>query len=86
MLRCKQVANALADDNFFRLPRSKQIGIRMHVALCVVCRRFHNQLIEFHRGEQELLRREEAGELCGNSGLSPEAKARIRASLQKAAR
>ncbi len=41
MLRCKQVADALASGTYWELPLYKRVGLRAHVALCFLCGPFH---------------------------------------------
>ena len=45
MLRCKHVADALAQHHYWDLPWAKRIGLKTHVALCVFCGRFHRQVM-----------------------------------------
>ncbi len=60
MWRCKHVANALAKHHYWELPWARRIGLRLHVALCFVCGRFHRQVMLmqdaaniFHKHEEE---------------------------------
>ena len=45
MLRCKHVADALAQHHYWDLPWAKRAGLKAHVYLCVFCGRFHRQVM-----------------------------------------
>lgn len=45
MWRCKHVADALARHHYWDLPWAKRVGLKTHVYLCVVCGRFHRQVM-----------------------------------------
>lgn len=45
MWRCKHVADALAKYHYWDLPWAKRLGLKTHVHLCVVCGRFHRQVM-----------------------------------------
>lgn len=45
MWRCKHVADALARYHYWDLPWAKRLGLKTHVHLCVVCGRFHRQVM-----------------------------------------
>lgn len=45
MWRCKHVADALARYHYWELPWAKRVGLKLHVALCAVCGRFHRQVM-----------------------------------------
>lgn len=60
MWRCKQVADALARHHYWELPWARRIGLKLHVALCIVCGRFHRQVMlmqdcarHFHQHEEQ---------------------------------
>lgn len=84
MIRCKHVADALADSNFMDMPRFKRLAIRMHVQLCVVCHRFHAQLIAFHKGEYRFRELEDAGGILTGQGLTTRRKNEMRKALGRA--
>ena len=45
MWRCKHVADALAKYHYWDLPWAKRLGLKTHVHLCLVCGRFHRQVM-----------------------------------------
>ncbi len=45
MWRCKHVADALAKYHYWDLPWAKRLGLKTHVQLCLVCGRFHRQIM-----------------------------------------
>ncbi len=45
MWRCKHVADALAKYHYWDLPWAKRLGLKTHVHLCLVCGRFHRQVL-----------------------------------------
>lgn len=45
MWRCKHVSEALHQQDYKTLPRLKRWGLRLHVMLCFVCRRYQKQVI-----------------------------------------
>ena len=45
MFTCKQVSNSLEKQHYAELPWFKRIGLRLHVALCVVCGRYNKQVM-----------------------------------------
>jgi hypothetical protein len=61
-----------------RLPFSDRVALRMHLAICRNCARFNQQLQHMRR-----LFREETAAGDDAAGLTPEARARIEAELQK---
>jgi hypothetical protein len=84
MLRCKTVARTLAETNYKDLTPFKQFRLRLHVALCALCRPFHRQLIAFHLCERRFREREDAGQTLQTQTLSPEARERARRACSKA--
>lgn len=85
MLRCKHVADALADHHYWELPWLKRVGLKLHVALCVVCGRYHRQIMRMQEMADGFRRREEADTLPGQ-GMPPETKARMKSSLSQKSR
>ena len=59
MLKCKHVADALADQHYDDLPKWKKIGLKLHVALCFVCGKFHKDVMLFQDCSRKLSEREE---------------------------
>ena len=50
MFTCKQVAKSLVDRDYAELPPLRRLLLRLHVLLCVVCHRYHKQLMRFQDG------------------------------------
>ncbi len=80
MLRCKHVADALAQAHHWDLPWYRRWGLHLHVALCFVCGRYHRQVILMQDALRVFRRREDADQLRPEVRLSPEARRRIAAS------
>jgi len=47
MLTCKQVSKALAEQDYREMPFHKRMGLRLHVALCVVCKGYNGNVMLF---------------------------------------
>ena len=83
MLRCKQVAEALASGKYWELPRRKRIGLRIHVFLCLVCGPFNRFLMLFQDATRYYARYEETSPPPPELSLTDDAKTRIKQSLRK---
>ena len=84
-MTCKEIAKLLSEQQDRGLPWSRRVMIRVHLAMCVFCRRLENHLRFIHN----------LSEAAGGTGagsplesedvypaaLSPEAKARIKNTL-----
>ena len=77
MIRCKQVARALADERYWNLPVHKRIGLRMHVFFCIFCGRYHTQVIDMQVGVKKFLENEDKTTCGENCCLSKEARDKI---------
>ena len=62
MFTCKQVSNALAKQDYEKLPPMRRFCLKLHVKLCVFCGKFNKQVMEsqdmcrcFKEHEEELL-------------------------------
>lgn len=88
MLTCKQVSRALAEHDYQSLRPLARLGLRVHVALCIVCGRYNRQVMSFHDGVRELRRCQEAetGPLAERTRLPPDARERLRKSVHDAGR
>jgi len=60
MLTCKQVSKALAEQDYASLPPLKRTGLRLHVALCVVCGKYNRQVMTMQDTVRQFRSREEA--------------------------
>jgi len=59
MWRCKQVADALAQYHYWDLPWAKRLGLKTHLCLCIVCGRFHRQVMIMQDAARWFRRHEE---------------------------
>lgn len=62
MWRCKHVADALAEHHYWQLPWLKRVGLKLHVAVCVVCGRYHRQVMLMQDIADKFARQEQGGE------------------------
>lgn len=88
MLTCKQVSRSLAEHDYQKLGLLPRLGLKLHVAMCVVCGRYNRQVMTFQDGVRALLRcqEQEEGPLADHTRLPPEARERLRNTLQDAGR
>lgn len=47
MLTCKQVSKALAEQDYKEMSFFKRLGLKAHVALCVVCKGYNGNVMLF---------------------------------------
>ena len=59
MLSCRQVSNALEQDDYANLNWFSRRMLKLHVALCVVCGKYNRQRMIMHDTIRELLSRED---------------------------
>lgn len=59
--RCKHVADALAERHVGQLSFGQRLALRIHVALCVVCGRYHRQVMAMQDIADKLHQAEENG-------------------------
>lgn len=83
MLRCKQVSDALASSKYWELPLRKRIGLRLHVALCLVCGPFNRFVMLMQDATRAYRRHEMEDAPSGDMCLPEEAKRRIHEALVK---
>jgi hypothetical protein len=82
ILTCREVSQLLSERQERPLGFRERWGLRLHLWLCVSCRRFERQL-ELLRGAMRSLRqRAEADAAAGDAGLPPDARERIRRALR----
>jgi hypothetical protein len=84
MIRCKHVADALAESNFMNMSLPRRLAIRVHVSLCIVCNRFHKQLIAFHKGEHRFRTLEDDGQILKQASLTSRRKEEMKRVLDAA--
>jgi hypothetical protein len=81
MFACKQVAKALAEHRYYELPWWRRIPMFTHIKLCVMCGKYHQQVVDMQRGVHDYLEHEDIGDIQPNVHLSDEAKKRIEEEL-----
>ena len=81
MLRCKQVAEALAENHYDDLPKWRRLGLKVHVAFCFVCSRYHKQVMTLQDCARGLAEQEKDGKCQLPDALSEDAKSRMKAKI-----
>lgn len=81
MWRCKHVADALAKHHYWELPWARRIGLKLHVALCVVCGRFHRQVMIMQDAAHLFHKQEEADDPALRIPMPDESKRRLKEKL-----
>lgn len=85
MWTCKQVGEALAEHRYRDLPLLRRIGLRLHVALCVVCHRYNKQVMQMQDLAAGFACREtEGGDAAGDPALDAEARKRLQDAVRRA--
>ncbi|UCG52777.1 MAG: zf-HC2 domain-containing protein [Candidatus Latescibacterota bacterium] len=84
-MTCKEIAKLLSEQQDHKLPMSRRIMIRLHLAMCIFCRRLAKHLQFIHRLSEAV------GDTATDSliavgdvvpaALSSEAKTRIKKTL-----
>lgn len=86
MWRCKHVADALAEHRYWELPLRRRIALKTHIALCIVCGRYHRQVMQMQELADTFRRREEADPAAVDPvGLPDDAKKRLQDALKRGA-
>ena len=83
MIMCKQVAKALANERYYEMPWWRRIPMFVHIRLCVMCGKYHQQVVDFQQGIRGYLEQEEQGELKTRVHLSDEARQRMEQTLKQ---
>lgn len=83
MIACRQVAKALADHRYYELPWWRRIPMFVHIRLCVMCGKYHQQVVDMQKGVKNYLDHEEAGDIEPQLHLSDEARNRIEDALRQ---
>ena len=81
---CRQVAKALGEHHYRELPWYRRLPMFAHIRLCVMCGKYHQQVVDMHQGVREFRRHEDADDIDTGIHLSDEARARIATTLKKA--
>jgi hypothetical protein len=82
---CRQVARALHEQDYWELPLRKRIGMRIHVALCLMCGPYHRQVLRMQDMARRFLRQEEAPDAEQDSALTPDELAGMKEALRRRA-
>lgn len=83
MLTCKDASHLLSERQERPLSRRERWGLRLHLWLCVSCRRFERQL-DLMRQAMRALRARAEGDTGTAAGLPADARERIRRALNDA--
>lgn len=83
MIMCRQVAKALANHRYYELPWYRRIPMFIHIRLCIMCGKYHQQVVDMQRGVHEYLEHENEGDVTPDVHLSDEARTRISSELQQ---
>ena len=79
MLTCKDASHLLSESQERPLTLRERWGLRLHLWMCVSCRRFDRQLSLIRQAMRSLRRHAQAQ--AQDAGLTPEARERIRQAL-----
>ena len=82
MLSCKDVSRLVSESLDRKLPFMQRLRVRVHLLLCGVCSRFRKQMLFLKDAAHHHLMAFEETETATNTGLSPEARDRIKRSLK----
>lgn len=77
MIMCRQVAKALARERYYEMPWYRRLPMFIHIRLCVMCGKYHQQVVDFQKGIHIYLEHEERGEIEPREHLSDSARERM---------
>ncbi len=77
---CKKISLLISESMDWKLPLYRRLGIKLHLMMCYLCRRYKKQLLFIH----SILQTEKKIEEIDSASLSPEAKERIKKRLEQA--
>jgi hypothetical protein len=80
---CRDAARLLSESMDHRLPLAERVGLRVHLLLCGLCRRYGRQLIFLRRLVEVFAKIAETPATPVASEMSQEARARIRERLER---
>ncbi len=86
MIMCRQVARALSRYHYWELPWYRRIPMFLHIRLCIMCGKYHRQVVTMQTGVREFLRHEDEDETGETVHLSPQARERIASVLDREAK
>jgi hypothetical protein len=81
MLTCKDASHLLSERQERPLGLRERWGLRLHLWMCVSCRRFERQIDLMRRAMRMLRRRAEADAAAGGAKLPSDVRERIRRAL-----
>ena len=85
MFMCRQVAKALAEQDYETLSPTRKFFLKLHVGLCGMCGKFHRQIMDMQDGVREFRGHEDKEDIPGDIHLPPESRKRVEAALAQAA-
>lgn len=77
MWMCRQVAKALADQDYEEMTPFRKASLKLHVRLCTMCGRFHRQVMDMQDGVRGFRDHEDAGDIERDVRLNPDCKCRM---------
>jgi len=77
MFSCKKITGMISESMDRKLPLSRRMGIRFHLMMCALCRRYRQQLLFI----RTLLRSDKEAEDLSGQALSDDARKRIEEKL-----
>ncbi len=77
---CKKIFLLISESMDWKLPLYRRLGIKLHLMMCYLCRRYKKQLLFIH----SILQTEKKIEEIDSASLSPEARERIKKRLEQA--
>ena len=83
MWMCRQVAKALAEEDYEKLTPKRKFGLKLHVMLCAMCGKYHRQVMDMQDGVRGFLEHEADEDVASGLHLSNEAKDRMNAALRE---
>lgn len=76
---CKKITALISESMDRRLPLYRRLGIKLHLMMCYLCRRYEKQLLFI----RSILQTEDRVDEINCASLSPEAKEKIKKKLKK---
>ena len=85
MWMCRHVAKALAETNYENLAPLRKFGLKLHVKLCVMCGKFHRQVMDFQDASRLFREHEDKGEVPSRRCMDDDCKQRLQEAIHAAA-
>lgn len=86
MFTCKQVSTALGEKDHARMTAWERIGLRVHVALCAICGKYNQQVMDTHDMLRAYRHREDQGVELPDVELDDESANQIKQALRASSR